>query len=118
MQHGARSELRPTDVLASADALCARLLQCGGEPEFTFHIRSLVRRVWVSRRVILSLGLTAEALRWAQEDAFARYRDAQVASGEMVGAIGAESIGEPCTQLTLNVRAPFPPFGPIASKIA
>jgi DNA-directed RNA polymerase beta' subunit len=30
------------------------------------------------------------------------YQDAQVNAGEMVGVLAAESVGEPCTQLTLN----------------
>jgi len=46
--------------------------------------------------------LTDEAFNWLCEEIETRFQQAQVQSGEMVGALAAQSLGEPATQTTLN----------------
>lgn len=42
------------------------------------------------------------ALEWVAREVVSGYRRSLVVGGEMVGTLGAASIGEPCTQMTLN----------------
>ena len=61
-----------------------------------------VRSVFALKEVAVTRRLSLEAIDWCA-DAIARaYRASLVHPGEMVGTLGAASIGEPCTQMTLN----------------
>ena len=66
----------------------------------------LERQQMVVPSTVIGARASAQRLREenerAQREALRAHSAAQAANGEMVGAIGAESIGEPCTQLTLN----------------
>ena len=78
------------------------------------HVQALLEEVSLSLACKASLlhGLcTASVLRWKWSDADVQgfcnsIRDilvkATIAPGEMVGALASSSIGEPCTQMTLN----------------
>ena len=46
--------------------------------------------------------LSKQAFEWVLGEIDARFNQAVVAPGEMVGTIAAQSIGEPATQMTLN----------------
>jgi DNA-directed RNA polymerase II subunit RPB1 len=46
--------------------------------------------------------LSAEAFDWVLGEIEAKFKQAMVQPGEMVGALAAQSMGEPCTQMTLN----------------
>lgn len=46
--------------------------------------------------------LTREGAQWACDTLHRQYERAVVQPGEMVGTVSASSIGEPCTQMTLN----------------
>ena len=46
--------------------------------------------------------LSEEAFDWLLGEVETRFQQAQCAAGEMVGALAAQSLGEPATQMTLN----------------
>lgn len=46
--------------------------------------------------------MSAQAWKWILKEICEKYQKSLCQSGEMVGVIAAQSIGEPCTQLTLN----------------
>jgi DNA-directed RNA polymerase II subunit RPB1 len=62
----------------------------------------LLRSVLSSKRVIEEFHLTAQSFDWLLGEIESRFLQSIVHPGEMVGAIAAQSIGEPCTQMTLN----------------
>uniref|UniRef100_H2Z9E5 DNA-directed RNA polymerase subunit n=1 Tax=Ciona savignyi TaxID=51511 RepID=H2Z9E5_CIOSA len=55
-----------------------------------------------SRRVADEFRLSAEAFEWILGEVETKFQQAQVHPGEMVGALAAQSLGEPATQMTLN----------------
>jgi DNA-directed RNA polymerase II subunit RPB1 len=59
-----------------------------------YHLRSAV----LVQQLHLSVSQLADVLNLVER----QYHRAQVDAGEMVGVLAAESVGEPCTQLTLN----------------
>jgi DNA-directed RNA polymerase II subunit RPB1 len=61
-----------------------------------------VRSVFCLRAIVVRYRLTLEAATWCAAEIFTCYRRSLASPGEMVGTIGAASIGEPCTQMTLN----------------
>ena len=65
-----------------------------------------------SRRVIKEYRLDQKAFDWLCGEICSRYQQALVHPGEMVGAIAAQSCGEPATQMTLNTFH----FAGVASK--
>jgi len=65
-----------------------------------FHV--LLRYYLAPRKAILVHRLTKKLFDELLRDIGFRYIKAQVHPGEMVGALAAQSIGEPTTQLTLN----------------
>jgi DNA-directed RNA polymerase II subunit RPB1 len=46
--------------------------------------------------------LNNEAFEWLIGEIETRFQQAQANPGEMVGALAAQSLGEPATQMTLN----------------
>ena len=65
-----------------------------------FHI--LMRFHLAPKKSIIGLRLSREMFDEVLRDIRFKYIKAQVHAGEMVGTLGAQSIGEPTTQLTLN----------------
>lgn len=65
-----------------------------------FHI--LMRYYLAPKKVIINQRLSVAMFDELMRDIRFRYIQAQVHAGEMVGALAAQSIGEPTTQLTLN----------------
>ena len=68
----------------------------------TMLMKCLVRSMLCSRRVIEEHRLTAEAFDWLVGEIETRFQQAHAHPGEMVGALAAQSLGEPATQMTLN----------------
>ncbi len=46
--------------------------------------------------------LSLEAFEWVLGEIESRFQQAKVQPGEMIGALAAQSLGEPATQMTLN----------------
>ena len=55
-----------------------------------------------SRRVAEEFRLSPEAFQWVLGEIESKFQQAQAHPGEMVGALAAQSLGEPATQMTLN----------------
>ena len=105
-----KSDLHPVKVIDSLESLSKRLRVISGyliaDEEidnnatrlFNIHLRSLLS----SKRTIIRERLTEEAFEWLLGEIEARFSQAKVQPGEMVGSIAAQSLGEPATQMTLN----------------
>ena len=65
---------------------------------FNIHLRASLS----SKRVINEYFLTSEAFQWVIGEILEKFQGAIVHPGEMIGALAAQSLGEPATQMTLN----------------
>ena len=63
----------------------------------------LVRSMLASKRVLLEFRLSEASFDWILGEIEEKFNHAKVNPGEMVGVLAAQSIGEPTTQMTLNV---------------
>ena len=68
----------------------------------TFYIVIYLRCHLATAVLMDAVGLKLEAVRWIFERVENMYMRSLVEPGEMVGTLAASSIGEPCTQMTLN----------------
>uniref|UniRef100_A0A0K8TN99 DNA-directed RNA polymerase subunit n=1 Tax=Tabanus bromius TaxID=304241 RepID=A0A0K8TN99_TABBR len=68
----------------------------------TLLFQCLVRSTLCTKYVAEEFRLTTEAFEWLIGEVETRFQQAQVNPGEMVGALAAQSLGEPATQMTLN----------------
>eukprot|EP00798_Chlamydomonas_sp_ICE-L_P006305 gene6305-biopygen1438 len=108
--HGARSA---SDELASPDSILDTiddLISCMVVMQEERH-RDLLHRRWppillrafLSPKVLMRrFHMTRPALARVSSEILREFRKAIATLGEMVGIVAAQSIGEPCTQLTLN----------------
>jgi DNA-directed RNA polymerase II subunit RPB1 len=89
----------PTMVTSVLHQLYADIGRCRGNTTITLlYLRSMLSL----KAVVLDYRLTPAALTWVADHILQTFRLSLVAPGEMVGTLGAASIGEPCTQMTLN----------------
>eukprot|EP00842_Homolaphlyctis_polyrhiza_P004411 jgi/Hompol1/4971/HPOL_004068-RA len=104
------TDLHPFYVIEKVRDLLQNLVVVRGADELsleaqynaTLLFRILLRSTLASRRVIEEYGLSSQAFDWLVGEIDARFNQAIVHPGEMVGTIAAQSIGEPATQMTLN----------------
>lgn len=68
----------------------------------TLLFQCLVRSTLCTKYVAEDHRLTNEAFEWLVGEIESRFQQAQCNPGEMVGALAAQSLGEPATQMTLN----------------
>jgi DNA-directed RNA polymerase II subunit RPB1 len=68
----------------------------------TFVTLAYLRSVLSLKAIAVQYKLTRAGLAWLADDMVRGYRRSLTCGGEMVGTLGAASIGEPCTQMTLN----------------
>lgn len=68
----------------------------------TLLFQCLVRSTLCTKYVAEEFRLTNEAFEWLIGEIETRFQQAQCNPGEMVGALAAQSLGEPATQMTLN----------------
>jgi DNA-directed RNA polymerase II subunit RPB1 len=92
-----KTELTPEYVVSELDKLCN---QQWLQHNKLFHI--LLRYYLAPKKAIITLRLSREMFDELLTEIRFRYMKARVHSGEMVGTLAAQSIGEPTTQLTLN----------------
>lgn len=62
----------------------------------------LLRSTLCAKRMAEKHRLNSEGFEWLIGEIESRFKQAIVQPGEMVGAIAAQSLGEPATQMTLN----------------
>jgi DNA-directed RNA polymerase II subunit RPB1 len=105
------SDLHPTDVINKVNELLGKLVVVVGDDTLSVEAqdnattlyRILIRSLLASKLVLLDLRLNKNALNWVLGEVEARFHLAKVNPGEMAGVLAAQSIGEPATQMTLNV---------------
>ena len=68
----------------------------------TLLFNILLRSTLSSKKVIKDYRLNKRAFDWLVDVIKSRFQQAKVHPGEMIGAVAAQSIGEPATQMTLN----------------
>jgi len=104
------TDLKPETVVEEVTKLCQRLQVIAGSDEVsreaqanaTMLLQIHLRSALASKRVIKDYRLSAASLKYVVGEIESRFQQAIVHPGEMVGAIAAQSIGEPATQMTLN----------------
>ncbi|KAK7289789.1 hypothetical protein RIF29_03733 [Crotalaria pallida] len=104
------SDIYPMEIVEAIDQLQDRLKVVPGEDllsqeaqknaNLLFNI--LLRSTFASKRVLEEYKLSHEAFEWVVGEIESRFLQSQVAPGEMIGCVAAQSIGEPATQMTLN----------------
>eukprot|EP00771_Trimastix_marina_P000587 gnl/Trimastix_PCT/1604.p1 GENE.gnl/Trimastix_PCT/1604~~gnl/Trimastix_PCT/1604.p1 ORF type:complete len:1642 (+),score=662.43 gnl/Trimastix_PCT/1604:291-4928(+) len=104
------TELNPAEVVRNVRELGKRLVVVPGSDPIsreaqhnaTLLFNILLRSTLSSKAVTCKYHLSHEALDWLLGEIETRFQQSIVHPGEMVGAIAAQSIGEPATQMTLN----------------
>ncbi len=105
------SDLHPKVIIQKVGELLDRLVVVVGDDPLSVEAqnnattlyRILVRSMLACKRVLKDFRLTEAALNWVIGEIETRFHIAKVNPGEMVGVLAAQSIGEPATQMTLNV---------------
>ncbi|KAG4993662.1 hypothetical protein JHK86_030489 [Glycine max] len=104
------SDMHPMEIVEAIDKLQERLKVVPGEDllsqeaqkNATLLFNILLRSTFASKRVLEEYRLSREAFEWVVGEIESRFLQSLVASGEMIGCVAAQSIGEPATQMTLN----------------
>eukprot|EP00818_Percolomonas_sp_WS_P008331 CAMPEP_0117439584 /NCGR_PEP_ID=MMETSP0759-20121206/2639_1 /TAXON_ID=63605 /ORGANISM="Percolomonas cosmopolitus, Strain WS" /LENGTH=1474 /DNA_ID=CAMNT_0005231301 /DNA_START=60 /DNA_END=4484 /DNA_ORIENTATION=- len=105
-----KSDMDPCDVIENIHELSKQLIIIKGTDELsveaqnnaTLLFKLLLRSKLASKRVLRDHRLTEEAFQWVLGEILDRFMKAHAQPGEMCGALAAQSIGEPATQMTLN----------------
>jgi DNA-directed RNA polymerase II subunit RPB1 len=106
----APTDLSPLRVIQGVRDLLAKCVIVVGEDKLsiqanqnaTLLFQCLVRSTLCSKRLAEEYRLSSEAFEWLIGEIETRFQQAQAQPGEMVGALAAQSLGEPATQMTLN----------------
>ncbi|XP_013918320.1 PREDICTED: DNA-directed RNA polymerase II subunit RPB1 [Thamnophis sirtalis] len=85
-------------VIVNGDDPLSKQAQENATLLFNIHLRSTL----CSRRMIEEFRLSGEAFDWLLGEIESKFNQAIAHPGEMVGALAAQSLGEPATQMTLN----------------
>ncbi|XP_030760113.1 DNA-directed RNA polymerase II subunit RPB1-like [Sitophilus oryzae] len=104
------TDLSPLRVIQGVRELLGKCVIVVGEDRLsiqanenaTLLFQCLVRSTLCAKLVSEQYRLTTEAFEWLLGEIETRFQQAQVNPGEMVGALAAQSLGEPATQMTLN----------------
>ncbi|KAK3607289.1 hypothetical protein CHS0354_002914 [Potamilus streckersoni] len=104
------TDIHPLKIVEGVKELCKKLVVVPGEDRLsiqanenaTLLMKILIRSTLCSKRVIEEFRLSAESFEWLLGEIETRFQQAQAHPGEMVGALAAQSLGEPATQMTLN----------------
>ncbi|ESN92211.1 hypothetical protein HELRODRAFT_103917 [Helobdella robusta] len=104
------SNLHPVKIIQDVRELSKKFMIVKGEDRLskaantnaTLLMNILVRSTLCSKKVIEEFHLSSEAFEWLIGEIETKFIQAQVQPGEMVGALAAQSLGEPATQMTLN----------------
>lgn len=104
------SDLSPLRVIEGVQELSKKLVIVCGEDRIskqaqynaTLLMNILLRSVLSSKQMAKHHKLNSEAFEWILGEIETRFNQAIGQPGEMVGALAAQSLGEPATQMTLN----------------
>ncbi|EDO39976.1 predicted protein [Nematostella vectensis] len=104
------SDLHPLRVIEGVRELSKKLVIVAGEDHIskqaqfnaTLLFNILLRSTLCTKRVAEEFHLSSEAFEWLLGEIETRFNHSHVKPGEMVGALAAQSLGEPATQMTLN----------------
>ncbi|XP_039291023.1 DNA-directed RNA polymerase II subunit RPB1 [Nilaparvata lugens] len=94
---GVRDLLQKCIIVAGNDHLSRQ-----ANENATLLFQCLVRSTLCTKLVSEKFRLSTEAFEWLVGEIENRFQQAQCQPGEMVGALAAQSLGEPATQMTLN----------------
>lgn len=92
-------QFTPEELETLVQQLLESLNRISGDPKKTFYLRCYLSSELTVKRLV---DLSREAVEFILISIENRYERSLVNPGEMVGALAAESCGEPATQLTLN----------------
>uniref|UniRef100_A0A671QSR8 DNA-directed RNA polymerase subunit n=1 Tax=Sinocyclocheilus anshuiensis TaxID=1608454 RepID=A0A671QSR8_9TELE len=104
------TDLNPVRVVEGVCDLSKKLVIVNGEDQlsrqaqenatllFNIHLRSTL----CSKRMTEEFRLSTEAFEWLLGEIETKFNQSIAHPGEMVGALAAQSLGEPATQMTLN----------------
>jgi len=104
------TDLSPMRVIKGVKGLLDRCVIVTGNDRIskqanenaTLLFQCLIRSTLCTKYVSEEFRLSAEAFEWLIGEIETRFQQAQANPGEMVGALAAQSLGEPATQMTLN----------------
>ncbi|KAJ1362952.1 DNA-directed RNA polymerase II subunit rpb1 [Parelaphostrongylus tenuis] len=104
------SSLSPLHVIEGVKKLSKRLIIVSGEDKIskqaqynaTLLMNILIRSTLCSKKMASTHKLNMEAFDWLIGEIETKFQQAIAQPGEMVGALAAQSLGEPATQMTLN----------------
>ena len=103
-------DLNPMKMITGVRDLLKRCIVVPGEDRLsqqanenaTILFQCLVRSTLCTKMVAETHKLSEEAFDWLLGEIETKFQQAQAFPGEMVGAMAAQSLGEPATQMTLN----------------
>ncbi|XP_014277927.1 DNA-directed RNA polymerase II subunit RPB1 [Halyomorpha halys] len=106
----APTDLSPLKVIQGVKELLEKCVIVAGDDHLskqanenaTLLFQCLVRSTLCTKLVSEKFRLSSAAFEWLIGEIETRFKQAQAAPGEMVGALAAQSLGEPATQMTLN----------------
>lgn len=106
----APTDLSPLKVTEGIENLVKKLTIVPGEDALsvianenaTLLFRTLLRSTLCTKKITEQDRLSSEAFDWLLGEIDSKFHQSQVQPGEMVGALAAQSLGEPATQMTLN----------------
>ncbi|BES92171.1 Hypothetical protein polymerase [Nesidiocoris tenuis] len=106
----APTDLSPLKVIQGVRDLLQKCIIVAGDDHLskqanenaTLLFQCLVRSTLCTKSVSEKFRLSQEAFEWLIGEIENRFKQAQAQPGEMVGALAAQSLGEPATQMTLN----------------
>lgn len=104
------TDLSPMRVIRGVQGLLDRCVIVTGNDRIskqanenaTLLFQCLIRSTLCTKYVAEEFRLSSEAFEWLIGEIETRFQQAQANPGEMVGALAAQSLGEPATQMTLN----------------
>ncbi|CAI4228736.1 unnamed protein product [Auanema sp. JU1783] len=104
------TDLNPIRVIEGVRELSSKLIIVSGEDRIskqaqynaTLLMNILIRSTLCSKKMASTYKLNSEAFEWLLGEVETRFKQAIAQPGEMVGALAAQSLGEPATQMTLN----------------
>lgn len=106
----APTDLSPLKVTEGIENLVKKLTIVPGDDALsvtantnaTLLFRTLLRSTLCTKKITEQDRLSSEAFDWLLGEIDSKFHQSQVQPGEMVGALAAQSLGEPATQMTLN----------------